>query len=93
MHCFHVRTGLCSEISSVSSGSILRGAGRVSRVLCAQRRSIAARLAGFSTGPGLTSVLVENTLNLVMIVALGLPASFVGLFFAVPLLATEWLWT
>ncbi|NKQ35187.1 MAG: BCD family MFS transporter [Chloroflexi bacterium] len=53
-----------------------------------------ARLAGFPIGLGLTSVLVGGTLNRVMIAELGLPASLVGLFFAVPLLvspARAWL--
>ena len=44
------------------------------------------RLAGFPLGLGLTSVLVSGTLNRVMIVELGIPASLVGLFFALPLL-------
>ena len=44
------------------------------------------RMAGFPIGLGLTSVLVGGTLNRVMIVELGLPASLVGLFFALPLL-------
>jgi BCD family chlorophyll transporter-like MFS transporter len=44
------------------------------------------RLAGQPIGLGLTSVLVGGTLNRVMIVELGLPASLVGLFFALPLL-------
>ncbi len=44
------------------------------------------RLAGFPLGLGLTSVLVSGTLNRVMIVELDLPASLVGLFFALPLL-------
>ncbi len=44
------------------------------------------RMAGFPVGLGLTSVLVGGTLNRVMIVELGLPASLVGLFFALPLL-------
>lgn len=45
-----------------------------------------ARLAAFPIGLGLTSVLVGGTLNRVMIAELGLPASLVGLFFAIPLL-------
>jgi MFS transporter, BCD family, chlorophyll transporter len=44
------------------------------------------RLAGFPLGLGLTSVLVSGTLNRVMIVELGFPATWVGLFFALPLL-------
>ncbi len=44
------------------------------------------RLAGYPIGLGLTSVLVGGTLNRVMIVELGLPASLVGLFFTIPLL-------
>jgi len=44
------------------------------------------RLAGFPLGLGLTSVLVSGTLNRVMIVELGLPATLVGLFFALPLI-------
>jgi MFS transporter, BCD family, chlorophyll transporter len=44
------------------------------------------RLAGFPLGLGLTSVLVSGTLNRVMIVELDIPAFFVGLFFAIPLL-------
>jgi BCD family chlorophyll transporter-like MFS transporter len=44
------------------------------------------RLAGYPLGLGLTSVLVGGTLNRVMIVELGLPALWVGLFFAIPLL-------
>ena len=44
------------------------------------------RLAGFPLGLGLTSVLVGGTLNRVMIVELGLPASLVGIFFALPLI-------
>jgi BCD family chlorophyll transporter-like MFS transporter len=44
------------------------------------------RMAAFPLGIGLTSVLVNGTLNRVMIVEQGLPASFVGLCFALPLL-------
>ncbi len=44
------------------------------------------RLMGFPIGLGLTSVLVGSMLNRVMIVELGLPASLVGLLFAIPLL-------
>jgi BCD family chlorophyll transporter-like MFS transporter len=44
------------------------------------------RLTGYPIGLGLTSVLVGGTLNRVMIVELGLPASLIGLFFAIPLL-------
>ena len=44
------------------------------------------RLAGYPVGLGLISVLVGGTLNRVMIVELGLPASLMGLFFAIPLL-------
>jgi BCD family chlorophyll transporter-like MFS transporter len=43
-------------------------------------------MAAFPLGIGLTSVLVNGTLNRVMIVEQGLPASFVGLCFALPLL-------
>ncbi|HIE55275.1 MAG TPA: MFS transporter [Chromatiaceae bacterium] len=52
------------------------------------------RLAGFPMGLGLTSVLVGGALNRVMIAEFGLPASLVGLLFAVPLLvspARAWL--
>jgi BCD family chlorophyll transporter-like MFS transporter len=44
------------------------------------------RMAAFPLGIGLTSVLINGTLNRVMIVEQGLPASFVGLCFALPLL-------
>jgi BCD family chlorophyll transporter-like MFS transporter len=44
------------------------------------------RMAAFPLGIGLTSVLVNGTLNRVMIVEQGIPASFVGLCFALPLL-------
>jgi MFS transporter, BCD family, chlorophyll transporter len=44
------------------------------------------RLAGFPIGLGLVSVLVSGTLNRVMIVEMNIPASLVGLFFALPLL-------
>jgi BCD family chlorophyll transporter-like MFS transporter len=44
------------------------------------------RLAGFPLGLGLVSVLVSGTLNRVMIVEMNIPASLVGLFFALPLL-------
>lgn len=44
------------------------------------------RMAAFPLGIGLTSVLVNGTLNRVMIVERGIPATFVGLFFALPLL-------
>jgi BCD family chlorophyll transporter-like MFS transporter len=44
------------------------------------------RMAAFPLGIGVTSVLVNGTLNRVMIVEQGLPASFVGLCFALPLL-------
>jgi BCD family chlorophyll transporter-like MFS transporter len=44
------------------------------------------RLAAFPVGLGVTGVLVSGTLNRVMIVELGLPASLVGLFFAIPVL-------
>jgi BCD family chlorophyll transporter-like MFS transporter len=43
-------------------------------------------MAAFPLGIGLTSVLTNGTLNRVMIVEQGLPASFVGLCFALPLL-------
>jgi MFS transporter, BCD family, chlorophyll transporter len=44
------------------------------------------RMAAFPLGIGLTSVLVNGTLNRVMIVEQGMPTSFVGLCFALPLL-------
>jgi MFS transporter, BCD family, chlorophyll transporter len=44
------------------------------------------RLIGYPIGLGLTSVLVGGMLNRVMIVELGMPASLVGFFFAIPLL-------
>jgi len=44
------------------------------------------RLAGFPLGLGLTSVLVAGTLNRVMIVEMGIPATLAGLFYALPLL-------
>ena len=44
------------------------------------------RLAGFPLGLGLTSVLVSGTLNRVMIVEMGIPATLAGLFYALPLL-------
>ncbi len=46
------------------------------------------RLAGFPVGLGLTSAFVGGTLNRVMIVELGLPASLVGFLFALPLLVS-----
>ncbi|PIE82526.1 MAG: hypothetical protein CSA11_00240 [Chloroflexi bacterium] len=46
------------------------------------------RLAGFPFSLGLTSVLMGGTLNRVMIAELDLPASLVGLFFALPLLVS-----
>lgn len=46
------------------------------------------RLAAFPLGYGLTGALVGGTLNRVMIADLELPASLVGLFFAVPLLVS-----
>ncbi|NJP07396.1 MAG: BCD family MFS transporter [Chloroflexaceae bacterium] len=52
----------------------------------AQRVSLYVRMAAFPLGIGLTSVLVNGTLNRVMIVEQGLPTSFVGLCFALPLL-------
>ncbi len=45
-----------------------------------------ARMAAFPLGLGMTSVLVQGTLNRIMIVERGLPASLVGLCFALPLL-------
>ncbi|MEL7675230.1 MAG: PucC family protein, partial [Chloroflexota bacterium] len=53
-----------------------------------------ARLALFPLGLGLALVLVTGTLNRVMIVELKLPASLVGLFFAMTLVvapARAWL--
>lgn len=47
-----------------------------------------ARLALFPLGLGLAMVLVSGTLNRVMIVELGLPASLVGLFFAMTLIVS-----
>ena len=44
------------------------------------------RLAGFPLGLGMTSVLVAGTLNRVMIVEMGIPATLAGLFYALPLL-------
>lgn len=44
------------------------------------------RLAGFPLSLGLASVLVSGTLNRVMIVEFGFPATLVGLFFTLPLL-------
>lgn len=44
------------------------------------------RLAAFPLGLGLTSVLVSGTLNRVMIVELGFPATLVGVLFSLPLL-------
>lgn len=44
------------------------------------------RLAFFPIAYGLSGALIGGTLNRVMIADLGLPASLVGLFFAVPLL-------
>jgi BCD family chlorophyll transporter-like MFS transporter len=44
------------------------------------------RLAGFSLGYGLLGALVGGTLNRIMIADLRLPATLVGLFFALPLL-------
>ena len=44
------------------------------------------RLVGYPIGLGLVSVLVSGTLNRVMIVELALPATLVGLLFAIPLL-------
>lgn len=44
------------------------------------------RLLGYPLGLGLTSVIVGGTLNRVMMVELGMPASLVGIFFALPLL-------
>lgn len=44
------------------------------------------RLAGFSIAYGLSGALIGGTLNRVMIADLGLPASLVAFFFAIPLL-------
>ena len=44
------------------------------------------RLALFPIGYGLTGALIGGTLNRIMIADIGLPASLVGLFFAIPLL-------
>jgi MFS transporter, BCD family, chlorophyll transporter len=44
------------------------------------------RMAAFPLSIGMTSVLVQGTLNRIMIVERGLPASLVGLCFALPLL-------
>lgn len=52
------------------------------------------RLGAFPIAYGLTGALVSGTLNRVMIADLGLPASLVGFFFAIPLLvspARTWL--
>lgn len=46
------------------------------------------RMAAFPLGIGLSSVLMNSTLNRVMIVEQGLPASFVGLCFALSLLVS-----
>lgn len=46
------------------------------------------RLAFFPVAYGLSGALIGGTLNRVMIADLGLPASLVGLFFAVPLLVS-----
>ncbi|MBN1963221.1 MAG: BCD family MFS transporter [Anaerolineae bacterium] len=50
------------------------------------RRLNIARMIAFPLGLGLLGVLVSGTLNRVMIVELAMPASLVGLFFAVPFL-------
>ncbi|NJL32679.1 MAG: BCD family MFS transporter, partial [Chloroflexaceae bacterium] len=52
----------------------------------AHRTQTYLRLAAFPLGLGLTSVLVNGTLNRVMIVEQGLPEILVGLCFALPLL-------
>ncbi len=44
------------------------------------------RMAAFPLGIGITSVLINGTLNRIMIVEQGVPASFVGVCFALPLL-------
>ena len=44
------------------------------------------RLALFPIGYGLTGALIGGTLNRIMIADIGLPASLVGLFFAIPLI-------
>jgi len=46
------------------------------------------RLAGFSIAYGLSGALIGGTLNRIMIADLGLPASLVALFFAIPLLVS-----
>jgi BCD family chlorophyll transporter-like MFS transporter len=46
------------------------------------------RLAGFSIAYGLSGALIGGTLNRIMIVDLGLPASLVAFFFAIPLLVS-----
>jgi MFS transporter, BCD family, chlorophyll transporter len=46
------------------------------------------RLAGFSIAYGLSGALIGGTLNRVMIADLGLPASLVAFFFAIPLLVS-----
>ncbi len=57
------------------------------------RRLHIARMAAFPLALGLVGVLVSGTLNRVMIVELAMPASLVGLLFAVPfLLAPARMW-
>jgi BCD family chlorophyll transporter-like MFS transporter len=46
------------------------------------------RLAGFSIAYGLSGALIGGTLNRIMIAELGLPASLVAFFFAIPLLVS-----
>ena len=46
------------------------------------------RLAGFSIAYGLSGALIGGTLNRIMIADLGLPASLVAFFFAIPLLVS-----
>ena len=46
------------------------------------------RLAGFSIAYGLSGALIGGTLNRIMIADLGIPASLVALFFAIPLLVS-----
>lgn len=59
-----------------------------------KRRAQVLRLAGFPLGLGLTLVLVSGTLNRVLIVELDMPASLVGVLYALTLLvapARMWL--
>ena len=47
-----------------------------------------ARLAFFSIAYGLSGALIGGTLNRIMIAELGLPATLVAFFFAIPLLVS-----